>query len=162
MDDMKVGENPKLEELVDRVVMLSKASDDKTLEAAKLLLQVRKMVDRPDIKWMEWAHEHIDLADSRIYELMRIAEAKQPAKELERLRVQANERQKRFRNHTKQREAEEAQKPQDPERAQLVAWAKKEPIERVKWVLNQIAMEFGNDNNVADQPRSEREVRDAA
>ena len=164
MNDVNVGKDPELKELVDRVVTLSKESDDRTLEAAKAFRDACDIVEARGEKWMEWAPKAFEntLSRSRLYELRTIAFADDPAAALDRIRKANKDRQQKWRDRAKQARADAKKTVPHSPRAQLLAWAKKAPTEQVKQALEWIAVEFGNDIEVADKSRSEREVRDAA
>jgi vacuolar-type H+-ATPase subunit I/STV1 len=117
-----------------------------------------------DIKWYPWAETNIKLSKSRLRELLNIAEAEDSKKELERLRGLNNARQTRYRNNNKAKgtaplrnggtETKVVSEPieahmvppangtadsiasEEPERAGLIAWARKAPIEHVGEVLS--------------------------
>ncbi len=57
------------------------------IEAAKLVGEARKRVKAGEagkVTWETWARENINLGDSRLRELQRIAKAEDPRKEIER------------------------------------------------------------------------------
>ena len=164
MNDVNVGKDPELKELVDRVVTLSKESDDRTLEAAKAFRKACDIVDAHGEKWMEWAPKAFEkkLSKSRVYELRQIAFADDQKKALETIRQRNRDRQQKWRDRANPVKAKVKKTVQHSPRAKLLAWAKKAPMEQVDQALNLIAAEFGIDGDGADESRSEREVRDAA
>lgn len=122
-----------LEVVARKIKEHAEKSDDLVIAAAKLVAEARQRVEAGeagDIKWYAWAPKKINLSLSRLYELQCIAEADDPRKELERIRKLTRERVKEHREKkaAKKRALEE-------ERQELIAWAKKEPIEKVRWIL---------------------------
>ena len=119
----------------------AKKSDEHVILAAMLMREARSRVDdgeAGDITWYEWAPNNIHLSRSRLYELQCIAAAKDPAAEIERLRLLIRERVKMHR----ERKAAETRALEE-ERRDLIAWAKKAPIEEVRTVLRQVGKQAG-------------------
>lgn len=121
-------------------------SDEYVISAAKLVAEARRRVEAGeagDTTWYAWAPENIDLSLSRLRDLQRIAAADDPAKELERQRKLM---QKRVEEHREKKAAEKREL--EAERRELIAWAKKAPIEDVKQILRldevRKALESGN------------------
>ena len=134
-----------LEILAEKITRYANEADEKTLEAAKLIREARKRVDAGDAgnaDWETWARENIKLGDSRLRQLQRIANAKDPQKELERQQKMTRERVERHREKKKSaalRNAgasltETAELEEDRQR--LIAWAREAPIDRVTEVLS--------------------------
>ncbi len=114
----------------------ARKSDEHVISAAMLMHEARRRVDAGeagDITWYAWALKKINLSPSRLRDLQRIAEAKVPMKELERQRKLA---QKRGEKHRAKKAAEAWRL--DEELGDLIAWAKKAPIEKVRRVLRQV------------------------
>ena len=125
-----------LDEVARQIEVQARKSDEHVISAAMLMREARRRVDdgeAGDIKWYAWALKNIKLSSSRLYELQCIAAAKDPAAEIERLRLLIRERAKKHR----ERKAAETRVLEE-ERRSLIAWAKKAPIEKVKQVLKQV------------------------
>ncbi len=80
-------EREPLDILAEKITRYANATDEKMIEAAKLVGEARKRVEAGEVgkaDWETWARENINLGDSRLRQLQRIASAKDPQKELER------------------------------------------------------------------------------
>lgn len=125
-----------------KIETLARKADDQVIAAALLVREARRRVEAGeagDIKWYGWAPKNINLSVSRLRELQRIAEADDPAAEIERQRKLT---QKRVENYRERQAA--TKEALDPERRRLIAWAKVAPIERVKMVLRQAGIQIDN------------------
>ncbi len=114
----------------------AKKSDEHVISAAMLMREARRRVDAGEaggITWCAWALNNIKLSPSRLRDLQKIADADDPMKELERQRKLT---QKRVEEHRAKKAAEAWRL--DEERRDLIAWAKKAPIEKVRRVLRQV------------------------
>lgn len=135
MSDRKDAKPPlSLDLVVRRIEEHSKKSDDHVIEAARLVSEARRRVEAGEAgltTWYVWGKANINLAPSRLRELMRIGEAADPRKELERLRTLNNERQKKHRD--------EAAREMEPERKAVIAWAKHAELKQVRRFAEQIA-----------------------
>jgi hypothetical protein len=133
-----------LEVLAEKITRYATEADEKTLEAAKLVVEARKRVeagDAGDITWYSWAAKNIKLSMSRLRELQRIGEAEDPRKELERQRKLT---QVRVENHREKKKSaplrnggadiSETVELED-DRKSLIQWAQDAPIERVAETL---------------------------
>lgn len=148
MEALSIPPQDSLAVLAERIARYAREADDRTLLAALLVREARARVDDGEagaVTWYEWAPQNINLSESRLRELQRIAEAPDPAAELKRLREQAR---KRVENHrAKQRSAplrngDEAVREKvepEPERTRLIdrliTWARKAPPQRISDVL---------------------------
>lgn len=122
-----------LDVVASKIEQHAKKSDEHVIAAAILVAEARRRVEAGEagnIKWYTWARKNIDLSPSRLYELQCIAEADDPRKELERIRKLTRERVK---EHRERKAAEK--RALEEERQELIAWAKKEPIEKVRRIL---------------------------
>ncbi len=125
-----------LDEVARQIEVHARKSDEHIISAAMLMREARRRVDdgeAGDIKWYAWAPKNSHLSLSRLRDLQRIAEADDPKKELERQRKLT---QKRGEKHRAKKAAEAWRL--DEERRDLIAWAKKAPIEKVRRVLRQV------------------------
>jgi len=132
----------------------AKKSEEYVISAAMLIREARRRVEAGeagDVKWYEWAPKNIELSMSRLRELQRIADADDPAKELERLR---RLNQKRVEKHRDKKAAQRKILEEDRER--LVAWAKSAPIADVRRMLDMIV------DQSARGPSARRSVSPAA
>ena len=137
-------ETETLEVLAEKIARYATEADEKTIEAAKLIVEARKRVeagDAGDITWYSWALENIKLSPSRLRELQRIAEAEDPQKELERQRMVTRKRVERHREKKKSAplrnggtSLEETAEVED-DRQSLIAWAREAPLNHVAATL---------------------------
>ncbi len=133
---IEVDTKEPLDVVAQKIEAHAKKSDEHVISAALLMREARRRVDAGeagDIKWCAWAPENIKLSLSRLRDLQRIAEADHPMKELERQRRLT---QKRVEEHRAKKAAEAWRL--DEERRDLIAWAKKALIEKVRRVLRQV------------------------
>jgi hypothetical protein len=138
--------NDPLDVVARKIVAHANKADENVISAAMLVREARRRVEAGeagDVKWYGWAPKNIKLSVSRLRELQRIAAADDPAAELERQRKLT---QKRVEEH-RERKATERQA-QDPERSRLIAWAREEPIEKVRAVLHDIDLQNACDTAV--------------
>ena len=155
LDEVDAVAPTPLDVVARRIEEHSRESDEHVIKAAMLIGEARRRVNAGEagaMTWYEWARHNIHLSPSRIRELMRIAEAKDPRRELERIRELNCERQKKNRK---------SQAALEKERKKLIAWAKSADIERVKLIHKQIlrlkdAPMFGpiEGSKIADRPRA--------
>ncbi len=127
-----------------------------------MVCEARKRVkagDAGDVTWETWARENINLCDSRLRELQRIAKAEDPRKELERQRQMTRERVERHRKKkasaalrnagasvTEAAELEE-------DRLSLIAWAREAPLDHVTDVLSYTRqVDSGDASSKSDEP----------
>ncbi len=125
-----------LDTVARRIEQHANQSTDLAIVAGKLILEARGRVEAGEagkISWSGWARENIDLSSSRLRELVRIAKAKDPATAAKQQRAATR---KRGAAHRAAKAAETQNL--DPERQDLIVWAKEAPIDRVKQVLDQI------------------------
>jgi hypothetical protein len=120
-----------LDILAREIEALANDADGQVIGAAMRLRQLRKRIEAGEagvgVKWFEWAPANIQLSISRLFELQTIAEATNPKEELERLRNLNRERVK------KHREAKsKAERMREPERRDLIKWAKTAPIAEIR------------------------------
>ena len=119
-------------ELIFEITRKSDNADDQTIHSAMMLRQLRLRVQRgelgPNVNWYEYALHAVKLRRSRLKELDRIANAKDPRHELDRLRHLAVERAK---NH-KAKSAKDETLTEKQMRDKVARFAKKGPVEQVR------------------------------
>ena len=143
-----------------KIAQYATEADERTVEAAKLVREARQRVEAGEsgeTTWYSWAIENIKLSPSRLRELQRIAEAKDPQKAIEHLRQKTRERVARHRQtkaaplrnggavatETVEIEAE---------RERLITWAQKAPLDQVAEVLSYIEQFEGVVDTDSDAP----------
>ncbi len=125
-----------LDTVARRIEQHAEQSADQAIIAGKLILEARGRVEAGEagkISWSGWARENIDLSSSRLRELARIAKAKDPATAAKQQRAATR---KRAAAHRAAKAADTQNL--DPERRDLIVWAKEAPIEQVRQMLGQI------------------------
>ncbi len=101
-------QNEPLEALAKRITQCANEADEKIIEAAVLLREARARVESGEVgntKWYVWASRNIGLKESRLRDLLRIAEAKDPRQELERQRALIRGRVEKHRSRAKAKQA---------------------------------------------------------
>ena len=133
---MELTENlPSLEELTRQIVFHAQQSDDHIITAATLFRDAKSRVEAGeagDVKWEAWARKNIGLCDARLRDLRQIADAEDPAAELERQRAMNR---KRVAKH-REKKASEAWK-SDADKLGLIEWTKKAPSHHVQVLFKQ-------------------------
>ena len=136
-----------LETLAEKITQCATQADEHTITAALLIREARKRVEAGEAgetTWYEWARNNIKLSMSRVRELQRIGDAKDPQKELERIRKKTQERVERHRE--KKRSAPlrnggatvEVTAEMEDDRKSLIDWAQSAAIGHVAAVLTYI------------------------
>ena len=85
----EVNTKEPLDVVARQIEVHARKSDEHVISAAMLMREARRRVDAGeagDITWYSWAPKNINLSLSRLRDFQRIAEAGDPAKELERQR----------------------------------------------------------------------------
>ena len=104
--EIRLYEAESLGTIAVKIVENVNKADDHVIEAAMLVREARKRVNEGKagqlVTWSEWATKHIDLGESRLRELQRIADADDPKAELERIR--AGNRERAAKHRAKQKE----------------------------------------------------------
>lgn len=134
-EEMKETPEP-LEVVACRIQEHAEESDDHVVAAAKLLRELRQRIEdgeAGEITWPEWVEANINLSKSRLHELQQIADAEDPKAKLEQLRGATRER---VRKHREKKA--NARREMEDDRRELIAWAKKAPIDAVRDVLRRI------------------------
>lgn len=136
-EELQAANAEPLSVVAGKIAQHAKRSEEHVISAAMLIREARRRVEAGEageVTWYEWAPKNIELSMSRLRELQRIAEADDPAKELERLR---RLNQKRVEKHREKKAAQRKSLEEDRER--LVTWAKSAPISEVRRMLDMIA-----------------------
>jgi hypothetical protein len=132
-----------IETLAQEIAVRAKRADDYVVSAALLFREVRARIEQGElgvgVKWMGWMRKNIKLSESRLFELMLVAEAEDPHKELERIRRLNRERQKAFREKAKAKKVKIEGITFDSDRAEVIRWASEAPMKDVHEVLAHIA-----------------------
>ena len=147
---IEVDTKEPLDVVAQKIEAHAKKSDEHVIAAAMLVREARRRIEAGeagDIKWYVWAPDNIKLSLSRLRELQRIAEADDPAKELERQRKLT---QKRVEEHRAKKTAEKREL--EAERRDLIVWAKKAPIEDVRRVLGLTASNDNAAGSIEERP----------
>lgn len=140
-DQLGTASQEALHAVARRIEAHAHAADQETIEAALLLRDLRRRIEAGeagDVKWYAWARENIQLGQTRVRELQRIAEAEDPQAEIESLRRRIRERVERHRAAAERRRVEavkEVDADLEDERARLIAWAREAPLEDVRRIL---------------------------
>ena len=138
-------EKEPLERIAEKIAKLATKADESTIEAALLVREARERVDGGELgktTWYAWAPKNIELSMSRLRELQRIAKAKDPKAELERIRKQNNERQARHRDKKKRAPlrngGDMTRRPAriGPKREQLIELARSAPLDHIEKLLS--------------------------
>ena len=121
-----------IRDLVKKIEATAETSDDHTIEAAKRLCELRRLIEAGavgEVNWYDWVRENVRLRKSRVCVLMRIAEASDPRAEAVRQREMNGRRQAKYR-------AGQAT-PSDlaPECREIIKWAKKASVSDAKAIL---------------------------
>ncbi len=67
-----------IQDLVKKIEATAENSDDQTIETAKRLRELRRLIQAGavgEVNWYAWVKKNVRLQKSRLYVLMRIAEA---------------------------------------------------------------------------------------
>lgn len=137
------GSREPLDIVAQKIATHAKKADDYVIAAAMLLREARERVEAGEageVTWYAWARKNIPLQESRLRDLKRIAEAKDPRKELERQRRLGRERAERHREQKKVAKQPELEE----DRLQLVAWAERAPLHEVSEMLALVSEISGN------------------
>ncbi len=161
-DNIEPLERETLVALAERIASYANATDEKMIEAAMLVGEARKRVEAGDVgkaDWETWARENINLGDSRLRQLQRIANAEDPQKELERQQKMTRERVERHREKKKSAALRNAgaslteTAELEADRQSLIKWARSAPIKRVTKVLSDALKADSEDvNSNSDEP----------
>ncbi len=124
-----------IRDLVKKIEATAEKSDDITIEAAKRLRELRRLIEAGavgEVKWYIWVTENVRLRKSRVRVLLRIAEAPDPRAEAVRQRKMNGRRQAKYRA----RQATLSDLP--PECREIIKWARKASVSDAKAILRVI------------------------
>ncbi len=124
-----------IQDLVKKIEATAENSDDQTIETAKCLRELRRLIEAGavgEVNWYAWVRDNVRLRKSQLCVLMRIAEAPDPRAEAVRQREMNGRRQAKYR-------AGQAM-PSDlaPECREIINWAKKASVSDAKAILRVI------------------------
>ena len=121
-----------IQDLVTEIETTAENSDDQTIETAKCLLELRRLIEAGavgEVNWYAWVKENVKLQKSQLCVLMRIAEAPDPRAEAVRQREMNARRQKNYR-------AEQAPlRNLAPECREIIKWARKASVSDARAIL---------------------------
>ena len=121
-----------IQDLVKKIETTAEKSDAHTIEAAKCLLELRGVIEAGEVgevTWYAWVEENVNLRKSRLYVLMRIAEA--PDSRAEAVR----QREMNARRQAKYRTGQVTLRDLAPECREIIKWAKKASASDARAIL---------------------------
>ncbi len=124
-----------IRDLVKRIEATAKKSDDHTIELAKGLRELRGLIEAGavgEVNWCTWVGENVRLRKSRVYVLMRIAEASDPRAEALRQREMSARRQEKY------RVGQATLSDLAPECRAIIKWARKASVPNARAILGVI------------------------
>ncbi len=122
-------------DLVKKIEATAEESDDHTIEAAKGLRELRRLIEAGavgEVNWYDWVKENVKLRKSRVRVLMRIAEAPDPRAEVVRQRELNSRRQAKY------RAGQAALSDLAPECREIIKWARKASVPDARAILGVI------------------------
>ena len=121
-----------IQDLVKNIEMNADNSDDHTLETAKCLRELFRLIEAGavgEVNWYTWVWENVRLRKSRIRVLMRIAEAEDPRAEAVR------QREMNARRQAKYRAGQATLRDLAPECREIIKWARKASVSDARDIL---------------------------
>ncbi len=121
-----------IQDLVKEIETTAEKSDDHTIEAANRLRELRGLIEAGavgEVNWYAWVEENVRLRKSRLYVLMRIAEA--PDSRAEAVR----QREMNARRQAKYRAGQATLSDLAPECREIIKWAKKASVSDARAIL---------------------------
>ncbi len=121
-----------IQDLVKEIETTAEKSDDHTIELGKHLHELRGLIEDGavgEVNWYAWVEENVRLRKSRLYVLMRIAEAPDSRAEAVRQREMNSRRQAKF------RAGQATLSDLAPECREIIKWAKKASVSDAKEIL---------------------------
>jgi hypothetical protein len=129
-----------IQDLVKKIEATAEKSDDHTIELAEHLRELRGLIEDGEVgevNWYAWVEENVNLRKSRLYVLMRIAEASDPRAEAVR------QREMNVRHQTKYRAGQATLSDLAPECREIIKWAKKASVSDARDILRIIHKRSG-------------------
>ena len=124
-----------IQDLVKKIEATAENSDDQTIETAKCLRELRRLIEAGEVgevNWYAWVGENVRLRKSQLCVLMRIAEAPDPRAEAVRQRKMNGRRQAKY------RAGQATLRDLTPECREIINWAKKASVSDAKAILRVI------------------------
>ncbi len=124
-----------IQDLVKKIEATAERSDDHTIEAAKRLCELRRLIEAGavgEVKWYIWVMENVRLRKSRVRVLLRIAEATDPRAEAVR------QREMNARRQAKHRAGQATPIDLAPECREIIKWARKASVSDARDILGVI------------------------
>ena len=124
-----------IRDLVEKIEATADKSDTHTIEAAKRLRELRRLIEAGEVgevKWYIWVTENVRLRKSRVRVLLRIAEAPDPRAEAVRQREMNGRRQ------AKHRAGQATLRDLEPDCREIINWARKASVSDAKAILRVI------------------------
>ncbi len=124
-----------IQDLVKKIEATAEKSDDHTIETAKRLRELRRLIEAGavgEVKWYAWVSENVRLQKSQLCVLMRIAEA--PDSRAEAVR----QREMNARRQAKYRARQAPLRDLAPECREIIEWARKASVPDAKDILGVI------------------------
>ncbi len=121
-----------IRDLVKKIETTAEKSDDHTIEAAKHLQELRRLIEAGavgEVSWYTWVGENVGLQKTRLSVLLRIAEAPDPRAEAVRQREMNTRRQ------TKYRAGQATLRDLAPECRDIIKWARKASVSDARDIL---------------------------
>ncbi len=121
-----------IRDLVKKIEATAEKSDDNTMEAAKRLRELRHRIEAGEVgevNWYAWVEENVNLRKSRLYVLMRIAEA--PDSRAEAVR----QREMNARRQANSRARQATLSVLAPECRKIIKWARKASVSDARAIL---------------------------
>ncbi len=121
-----------IQDLVKKIETIAEKSDAHTIELAKHLRELRGLIEAGEVgevTWCAWVEENVNLRKSRLYVLMRIAEASDPRAEAVRQREMNAKRQAKY------RAGRATLRDLAPDCCEIIKWAKKASVSDARDIL---------------------------
>ena len=121
-----------IQDLVTEIETTAENSDDQTIETAKCLLELRRLIEAGavgEVNWYAWVRENVRLRKSQLCVLMRIAEA--PDSRAEAVR----QREMNARRQVKYRAGQAPLRDLAPECREIIKWARKASVSDARAIL---------------------------